>query len=228
MKALCLSGWGQPADALEPLAQLVGASDGVSVDYMKMPSEQALWAQLEMQDADIVFGWSLGGMLAVKAIAKGVLDPQMLVLLATPFQFVADMHMGQAMSPQDFARFEHDFRENSTRCMRRFQQMIASGDSRERKIYETVRGQGVITPYSEEWLDWLRRSTLREVDFDLLPPALIFHGLDDRVVDGTQVDQFMEVYPRAEIVLMPACGHAPHLHAPKMLAEEIQKFCDDQ
>jgi pimeloyl-[acyl-carrier protein] methyl ester esterase len=227
VKALTLSGWGQPADALKPLAESIGADELAYIDYLNLPSEKELWAQMELQEADIVIGWSLGGLLAVQAVLKGILDPQMLVLLATPYQFVADMHIGQAMSPQAFGQFEHEFLQNSDRCMRRFQQLIASGDSRESTIFQQIRKDGRTTAYSADWLDWLRRVSLREVELDLLPPTLLFQGLDDRIVDGTQVDYFMERCPRAEIVLMPACGHAPHLHAPKMLSQEIRQFYQD-
>ena len=85
MKTLALSGWGQPYDALKELLP-----DAKHMDYARYDTPEA--ALSAMADTAMgykrIVGWSLGGQLAVRAIAAGLVMPEKLVLIATPFQFV--------------------------------------------------------------------------------------------------------------------------------------------
>ena len=98
MKTLTLSGWGQPFDTLSHLAP--GAH---AVDYAHAANASEALRMIASQggDAELVIGWSLGGQLAARAVAEGLLSPRLLVLIAAPFQFVG----GSAMGPETFAKF---------------------------------------------------------------------------------------------------------------------------
>src|SRR5262249_47693514 len=98
---ICLSGWGQAHDSLEIIAP-----QAQHVPYKPYPSFDAFAGTLHGIQCDMLIGWSLGGQLAARLVAAGILQPKRLVLLAAPFQFLADTHILDAMQPALYDMFE--------------------------------------------------------------------------------------------------------------------------
>ena len=65
MRTLCLSGWGQPADALASIAP-----DATHLGYTHHDNVADVLSAIAKEAAryDRIIGWSLGGQLAVRAV----------------------------------------------------------------------------------------------------------------------------------------------------------------
>ena len=84
MKTLLLSGWTQPTDALAHLVD-----DAVVFDYSDYPNPDAAIEALKKIKPRHVVAWSMGGQLALRAIAAGAITPTHLTLIAAPMKFVS-------------------------------------------------------------------------------------------------------------------------------------------
>jgi pimeloyl-ACP methyl ester carboxylesterase len=57
-------------------------------------------------------------------------------------------------------------------------------------------------------------------------PALVVHGVQDRVVDRKTAEDLGRQLPRSELHHLPAVGHAPQLEAPRRTARLVNEFLD--
>lgn len=212
MRALTLSGWAQAHDALAPVAP-----DGaIHFDYGTLTSLEDCFGQLEaLGEFDIVIGWSMGGQLAMRAIAAGQLKTKRLVLLGVPYQIAADAHYTKASPPEKLAATRAMFIAGADEMMQKFLPLMASGDAKEREIIRNLRKH--IVDFSKEhywllWFDELVQFSCRELDFSHFPPTEILHGEKDLVVLAAQAVTLGEKIPGARVYLLPECSHVPHWH----------------
>jgi len=80
------------------------------------------------------------------------------------------------------------------------------------------------------WNDTWQRPDFRDWNVErhlsaVTSPVLVVQGLDDQYGTEAQVDAIAAgVSGRAETLLIPGCGHAPHQEAPRTLFPEIARF----
>ncbi len=71
----------------------------------------------------------------------------------------------------------------------------------------------------------------RLVLLDQLPrlrmPTLVVWGTDDRIFPADQARAAVERLPRGELVLIPDCGHLPHVECPDRFADALGRFLAD-
>lgn len=219
MSILTLSGWAQPHDALTFL--IPGSA---SYRYAEYKSAEEALLNLRQYTPRIAIGWSLGGLLLVQAVAMQILQPKLLVLLATPYQFVASEDYRHAMVPYTFRTFYQNYETNPTRTASRFNALIAKGDTSAKQVLERLSGNTTAAE-CEIWLPWLgylATFSCKMLDFTKFPSTLIVHGKQDAVVSMAQAQTFQEALPSSRIMLWEGCGHAPHLHAPERLFNLIR------
>ena len=211
MKTLTLSGWTQPADAL---AVALGLPQALQFDYSDYAGPEESYAGLQnLADAEHVIGWSMGGQLAIRAIAAGVLKPKRLTLVAAPYQFVSDAGFNGGMDPITFQQFRDSYARDAARTKQRFHALIAKGDRDPRGVMGLL-GYHPDVENTARWLPWLERlgaDSLREVDMSLLPPTLIIHGENDAITPIAQSVALAEKLPQAVVDRWEETGHAPHL-----------------
>jgi len=198
MKIVTLSGWGQPHDALSSLCL-----DSTAIHYAACQSvgDALDLIAAEAKHASAVIGWSLGGQLAVRAIAEKKINPAKLVLIATPYQFVESPVSRLGMKRPTFDLFS---------------EMIRSQLS-------DVSKQAVL---ANDWMNWLLLLdgySCDELNFDCFPPTLLVHGEADVVVESAQSQRFAERIPNARLSLWADCGHAPHWHDTNRLKQLISE-----
>lgn len=68
------------------------------------------------------------------------------------------------------------------------------------------------------------RNNLTPVVDRIEVPALFFHGADDPIVDPAGSRRAGELMPRAELVVVPDCGHWAHLEAAERFDTEAHRF----
>jgi pimeloyl-[acyl-carrier protein] methyl ester esterase len=210
MRSITLSGWGQPYDALQVIAP-----EAQHIDYLPAGSVPAALEQLsKYAHAQMVIGWSMGGQLALQAIAKGVLAPEKLVLIATPFQFAQDTPGGIGMGAQTLAQFRANLQRDITRTLNKSYALIAHGDSKAEPMQEHLNAarSRLVEHDWLYWLDSLSLQTAHGVDFSRFPPTLLLHGAKDVVVQPEQSHVLASSLPKARVEIFEECGHAPHWH----------------
>ncbi len=209
MSILCLSGWGQPADALHAIAP-----DAVHLDYTVAGSVEAALELLAKHEADTVIGWSMGGQLAVRAISAGLLKTKKLVLIATPFQFVREQEETLGMGRDTFYLFRENLQASPARTFRKSYALITHDDGRADSIAPYLEEMHTRMPGRDwlYWLDALANYNCMELDFSRFPPTLLIHGLRDHVVAPAQSGAFFRRLPNARLEVLPECAHAPHWH----------------
>lgn len=218
MSSLILSGWTQPADALRGLDE-----HAETFDYSDYARPEASFAGLEkFKHTKHVIAWSMGGQLALKAIAHGVLAPEHLTLIGAPFQFVSDDKI-KGMDQLTFDQFRANYAANPTRTKTRFHGLVAKGD----RDFSRVLGLLGHHPTVEDttrwlpWLDHLAAFKLADLTLAHAPPTLIIHGMNDAIVPHAQAEMLARKLPHATVSVWPEVGHAPHVHDAARLRAEI-------
>lgn len=206
MKTLTLSGWTQPTDALAHLVP-----DALTFDYSEYANPESSFEGLKsFADIERIVAWSMGGQLALRAIAAGVLKPSKLVLIAAPYRFVSEFGMDEFT----FAQFRANYAADAARSKTRFHGLIAKGDRHHKEVvgllghHPEVENTGRWLP----WLDDLSRFDLAHMDLSNVPKPLIIHGRNDVIVPVRQSEMLAKHLEYGICEIWEECGHAPHLH----------------
>ncbi len=220
MKTITFSGWTRPHDALNVIAP-----EAEHIDYSRFTSIGQLTDAWE-KEADVVIGWSLGGMIARQLILHKKLSPDYLILIATPYQFVACDRFSSAMPAETFRQFYHDYRADTGCTIRRFHGLLAKGDIHARRLLNEY----VHHPQAEDaarwlpWLDWLESYKANHHAYDDFPPTLIIHGRNDAIVPYEQGRALHKIMKHSHFDSIENCGHTPHRHDTAYVMESIRKF----
>ena len=218
MKTLLLSGWAQPDNALDMLAP-----DALHFDYSDyMPGSEVMQQLMQFKDVEYIIAWSLGGQLALNAIAEGALEPRHLTLVASQYQFVSDEHV-KGMDSFTFEQFRSNYIANPTRTKTRFHALVAKGDSKASEIVKQLKHHPDVenTDRWLPWLDYLMTSPASGQSLENTPNTLIIHGTEDAIVPCAQAQLLADKIPKADINIWENVGHAPFLHDPERLRAEI-------
>jgi pimeloyl-ACP methyl ester carboxylesterase len=214
---LTLSGWGQAHDALETIAP--GANH---FNYRDFADVESLFDSLRSTKCEILIGWSLGGQLALRAIDAGILAPKLLVLLATPYQFLSDKILRCGMDADTFHAFENQFARNPEETLAQFALLVAKNDSAAKQIITKLKSQKTDNAKSwRHWLEELRDFSCSKLNYSNFPKTISIHGRDDTIVDVTQAGIFHPLIKNYQSFIFEKCGHAPHLHDAEKVKELI-------
>lgn len=220
MSILTLSGWTQPSDALRSLAP-----DAHVFDYSDYAGPEESFAGLAaFTDAEHVIGWSMGGQLALRAIAAGVLRPKRLTLIAAPYQFVSGEGFTGGMDPTTYQLFRDSYAKDPARTKQRFHALIAKGDADAKRIASLLGHHPQVDDIAR-WLPWLERlgaDSLRGTDFSRVPPTLLVQGEGDHIVPFAQSQALLAALPHARLERWEATGHAPHLRDTQRLRAQME------
>ena len=218
MSTLTLSGWAQPATALTHFAD-----DTMVFDYSDYNDPDDAIAALKNMPHTHCVAWSLGGVVALRAIARGVIRPCHLTLIGVPYQFVQTTAFPHAMGADTYQKFVENYRTNPSRTKDRFLGLIAKGDRDDRRILQSLAHHTQVENTARwlPWLTWLGADNVSDVAGANLPPTLIIHGTEDAIVHPAQAEKLREVIPHAAVSLWPNVGHAPHVHDSERLRAEI-------
>ena len=218
MKTLLLSGWAQPSNALQMLDP-----QALHFDYSDYPPGAEVMQKLtEFEDVECIVAWSLGGQLALNAIAESVLKPKHLTLVASQYQFVSDEHV-KGMDPLTFEQFRSNYIANPARTKTRFHALVAKGDSKASEIMKKLEHHAEVENTGRwlPWLDYLMTSPASGQSLKNTLKTLIVHGMEDAIVPCAQAQLLADQMPNARINIWQNVGHAPFLHDPERLRAEI-------
>jgi pimeloyl-ACP methyl ester carboxylesterase len=190
MKTLSFTGWAQA-----PLPW------GECVDYLSLPSQQALHTRMQSLHANHVIGWSLGGVVALQMLLAGVFTADRLTLLGVPYSFIASESCPDATSAADYVAFCNRFAQNPHATLRQFHKQLSHTP-------KEAPPAPIMTPHLDYWLAQLGQLPLfpEDAHWRTLPLMTFVHGKNDKVVPIQQLKYWEKKLPTARVVEIEA-GH---------------------
>jgi len=225
---VCLSGWAQKPSSLESIFDDREFFD-VSVssyNYLKHSSIENFFEAFsrKYQKLDCLVGWSLGGQLAVRLIAKKIIKPKLLVLIAPPFQFVKNSHIKAAMPHSSYQEFLENFKKSPDAALKKFSILAILNDANAKIIIDNLALEDASSKSLVYWLEELGRFSCFDINFENFPETLYFHGSGDMIVYPSQKDYFKERISSFTEVVVEKAGHAPHLSNVEKIRAYVDKF----
>lgn len=222
MRILTLCGWTQPADSL---AHILPAAH--HLDYADFTSHDDLQKHLASHVAyDAIVGWSLGGQIAARAIEAGNLRTSKLVLIAAPYQFIANEKYPQGMEADTHQLFTQNYAADTERTKSRFNGLIAKGDARLKEVMARLSHHPKVLETHRwlHWLDELAHFSADSLNFKAFSPTLLIHGDKDHIVHPANSDRWESAIQGAQKLVIENCAHAPHLHDEVRVKSAIEAF----
>lgn len=153
-----------------------------------------------------LFGHSDGASIAIMAAA---LDPRVRALvLEAPHVFVEDLSIASISKAKE---------------------AYATGDLRERLAKHHAHVDVAFRGWNDAWLDpGFRSWNIEEYLPRVAVPILVLQGEDDPYGTRAQVDAVAaKAAGRVDVVMLPACGHAPHRDQPEATLAAAAAFLRD-
>lgn len=215
-KTLLLSGWLQAAESLQKLAP-----DAQMLDYSAYADgESALQAISEIRP-DCVIGWSLGGILALHAMQEAQYRPEKIILIGTPYQFMASPEMPSGCSAELFAQIRREYISNPKHYARRFQRLLvhdAEDESKKCLLHPDAEDAGKWL----HWMDYLADSSFHGWSAPYQPEVRIIHGMKDAVIPVAQAKYWNRIFPQVQVMVLPEMAHALTRDAAQMIMAEYE------
>lgn len=176
----------------------------------------------------VLLGWSLGGMLAVRAAAQAPQKVEKLITLAASPLFVARDGWADAMAGDVFEGFRSRFAADPHTCLQHFCGLQSRGDRNERAVLRWLRNNGA-TVRHQPWLaalDWLGQLDNRALLPELATPSLHLFGGRDQLVPVAAAAALRALCPGAQVEVLDDVGHAPQISESETLARRCLAFID--
>jgi pimeloyl-[acyl-carrier protein] methyl ester esterase len=223
---LCLSGWGQNFKSLEAsfsenILQKLNIS---SLNYSSFEGFLKLKESLKFpSNPDVIIGWSLGGQIALRLIQNKIFTPQLLVLIAPPFQMVKDSRIQAGMSQKTYNEFFNNLSQAPDATLKKFSILSIMNDKNKSQIMKNLEISDENHQKLLIWLQELKDFSCFDFDFKNIPPTLFYIGAGDMVVHNSQSKYFADRINDFELHIFDNCGHAPHLSNKELFNEILTK-----
>lgn len=175
-------------------------------------------------------GWSLGGMLAMRA---ALLAPERicgLVLVGSTPCFTQRADWLSAQLPELLDGFSRSIRNQPEQTLQRFAALLNQGDCSAREITRKLLDGLRQHPPPEasalrSGLDWLRAVDLRSQLAAITCPSLLIHGSNDPLNPLSAARWLGERLANAQLEVFENSGHAPFLANPDRFTRLLDDFC---
>ncbi len=190
----------------------------------------------------ITIGWSLGGMLALRLAADGLVDGA--VIISAGARFVRPEQRGAAsMSGWDIRQLQRmrtALASNRDSVEARFRSIaldaVHAVDAAPRggidKTIQAVPDVSLTTRWTDTALDAGLQLLMKKDLNSLLPsiqcPILIIHGADDIICPADHSARLLTSIPHAERLLLEEAGHAPFRSQPAVVSSAIRRWLHAQ
>ncbi len=177
-------------------------------------------------------GWSLGGLLALHAVAtEPERVPALAMLCASP-KFVRSTDWPQGMPAETFRSFADGLRDDWRGTLARFIALEAFGSDHAREelriLQQALLARGEpATRVLADGLALLEESDLRAVLPGLAVPSLWIAGRRDRLVNPQAMHAAAVMASEARFVRIEHAGHAPFLTHADPVAAALLQFLDE-
>ena len=168
-KITILSGFGQEPETLK---KVFNNKDVIALDYLQTKNfEDLLTQDLTAYDNEVVIGWSLGGQVAIRLIEKQILKPKLLILIATPFQFIQNEINKVGVLREIFESFENILIFDKIEALNQLAYLSAGNDENSDLVFENMKPIKN-TSNLNSWLQELKDFNCFNVDFKNFPKTI--------------------------------------------------------
>ncbi len=174
----------------------------------------------------IVFGWSMGGLIAIKLAQQQPL--RALVVVSTTPKFVSTPDWPQGMASEVFAQFFSRLQQNLPSTVENFLRLQVRGDSQATTTFASLKHSLLQHPAEPRALQ-IGLEILRDADERIaLPnirvPVLVIAGEHDRITHPTASQYAVEQLMNAQFRMIKRAGHAPFISHRDEFLSELQQF----
>ncbi|MGE5624888.1 MAG: pimeloyl-ACP methyl ester esterase BioH [Bacillota bacterium] len=174
-------------------------------------------------------GWSLGGLLALRAALDAPQHMRGLALTNTTPRFVTAPDWPAAMPPEQLQEFADGLAGDYRETLLRFLSLQVRGDETARaslrQLREALFDRGEPDPASlAAGLTLLRRSDLRQEAGSLSLPTLVLAGGYDRLTPPGASGFLARSIPGAQLEVFPKSAHAPFISHAEAFAAVLLEF----
>ena len=188
-KITILSGFGQEPKTFK---NVFTNKDVIALDYLQTKNfEDLLTRDLKPYDNEVVIGWSLGGQVAIRLIEKQILKPKLLILIATPFQYVQNETNKIGVMPSNFESFRNVLNFDSIEALKYLAYLSAGGDENNNDVILNMNNNKT-NENLINWLDQLKDFSCFNISFKNFPKTIYICGASDAVIDCLQYEYFQE------------------------------------
>ena len=177
----------------------------------------------DLQDSHWV-GWSMGGLVALQALAAG-LRPQSLTLIASLPCMVARPDWPHAIDRAAFADFRRQVAEDPREAMRHFAGLVSHGDTLAARVRKLLQDAPVPPRATlEEGLDLLESADLRTLWAETPVPL---HGIlaeRDALISAQVIEDLRALRPAARIKTLLGYGHCLPLSGLDPCVDHLRTF----
>ena len=181
----------------------------------------------------IWLGWSLGGLIALRAALDAPQTMRGLILVTTTPRFAAAADWPEAMPPEELQEFAAGLGEDYRETLLRFLSLQVRGDESARASLRQLRdalfarGEPA-TAALAAGLELLRVSDLRPELASVRVPTLVIAGGYDRLTPPGAGRTLAEGIPDARYALIPKSAHAPFISHPEEFTALLTAFMGQQ
>lgn len=174
----------------------------------------------------MVFGWSLGGLLALKLAQYQAL--RALVLISTTPRFVGAEDWPHGMAPPVFTQFFTRLHENLNTTVEDFLRLQVRGDSQAAETLSALKHSLIQHPANpvalEHALEILRDADERAALKQIHTPTLVLAGEYDRIAHPNASKYLAGQLPGAHFKMIERAGHAPFISHREQVMTELHEF----
>jgi pimeloyl-[acyl-carrier protein] methyl ester esterase len=234
-------GWGLHSDVWAPI--LPALTERYRVTCIDLPGhghsqevpagrELAEWAKQVLAVAPgqaTWLGWSLGGMIAMRAALDAPARLPRLLAVATTPRFVTDTNWPHAMDADTLHRFASELDADFRATVQQFLALQVQGDPNARRLLRDLRAAVFRhgEPHHsvlEHGLEVLGNVDLRDELGDLKQPTRVISGRLDRLTHPEAGRALADALPDADYHCLSRAAHAPFLSDTEHFLELVDDF----
>ena len=235
-----IHGWGLHSGIWDGFAPLLEA--GFRVTRVDLPGHgRSSWQGATSLDAwvDAVLtavplpaawlGWSLGGLVAMRAALMAPGQVTTLITLASSPCFVRRPGWESAMLPSLLENFSAELQQDYARTLNRFLSLQVRGSEHASRVLKTLRktllahGEPDAAALSAG-LELLRTTDMRNDLGEVACKALLLMGERDTLAPPRAGYETAALLADAQLAVIVGAGHAPFLAEPEAVAKQINNF----
>lgn len=190
----------------------------LAADVADRVPEQAAW-----------LGWSLGGLVALRAAVDrpGAVGP--LVMVAATPRFTRGGSWQHGVDAAVFGEFAQDLATDFDATLQRFLALEVHGSDTARQDLRLLREDAFRHGAPDaraltEGLELLRTTDLTRELASLATPTLFVGGRRDRLVPWQGIQAAAALAPAGVAEVIPGAGHAPFIGQPGTFLESVKRF----
>ena len=180
-------------------------------------------------ERSVWLGWSLGGLVALRAALDFPHRIAALVLVSTTPRFVSAADWPCAMPPERLTQFMTELKADHCGTLTRFLGLQVRGDEHARDTLRQLHAvlQAYDVPQAASLavgLEILRAADLRAAVSQLALPVLLLAGDNDRLTPPAAGAWLAGVVGAARLLRLPRAAHAPFISNTQEFLEVLQNF----